>query len=100
MTQVLIPIRARTPAAKLAAGVFRPEQCSMNANCCKNIAWKTFKAFWRAFSTGVVKIMKSTHHDVRVKGEVIASLGCLLEQASVLVLRMRNVYDKVERTGP
>ena len=45
---------------------------------------------------GLVKIMKSTHHDVRVKGYVIASLGCLLEQVSALVLRMKNVYDKVE----
>ena len=45
---------------------------------------------------GLVKVMKSTHHDVRVKGYVIASLGCLLEQVSALVLRMKNVYDKVE----
>ena len=45
---------------------------------------------------GLVKVMKSTHHDVRLKGHVIASLGCLLEQASALVLRMKNVYDKVE----
>ncbi|MFR8276246.1 MAG: hypothetical protein ACLU98_07890 [Desulfovibrio fairfieldensis] len=43
--------------------------------------------------------MKSTHHDVRVKGYVIASLGCLLEQASNLVLRMRNVYDRMERVS-
>ena len=48
---------------------------------------------------GVVKIMKSTHHDVRVKGYVIASLGCFLEQASNLVLRMRNVYDRMERVS-
>ena len=45
---------------------------------------------------GLVKVMKNTHHDVRVKGYVIASLGCLLEQASALVLRMKNVYDKLE----
>ena len=44
---------------------------------------------------GLVKVMKNTHHDVRVKGYVIASLGCLLEQVSALVLRMKNVYDKV-----
>ena len=49
---------------------------------------------------GVVKIMKSTHHDVRVKGDAIASLGCLLEQTCSLVLRMRNVYDRVERVRP
>ena len=48
---------------------------------------------------GVVKIMKSTHHDVCLKGYVIASLGCLLEQASNLVLRMRNVYDRMERVS-
>lgn len=46
---------------------------------------------------GVVKVMRSTPHDIRVKGYVIASLGCLLEQASALVLRMRNVYDKMEK---
>lgn len=45
---------------------------------------------------GLVKVMKNTHHDVRVKGYVIASLGCLLEQVSALVLQMKNVYDKVE----
>ena len=45
---------------------------------------------------GLVKVMKNTHHDVRVKGYVIASLGCLLEQVSALVLRMKNVYDKIE----
>ena len=45
---------------------------------------------------GLVKVMKNTHHDVRVKGYVIARLGCLLEQVSALVLRMKNVYDKVE----
>ena len=46
---------------------------------------------------GLVKIMKNTRHDSRVKGYVIVSLGGLLEQASSLVLRMRNVYDKIER---
>lgn len=45
---------------------------------------------------GLVKVMQNTHHDARVKGYVIASLGCLLEQVSALVLRMKNVYDKVE----
>jgi len=45
---------------------------------------------------GLVKVMKNTHHDVRVKGYVIASLGCLLAQVSILVLWMKNVYDKVE----
>lgn len=48
---------------------------------------------------GLVKIMKTTPHNIRVKGYVIASLGCLLEQASALALRMRNVYDKLERVG-
>ena len=46
---------------------------------------------------GFVKAMKNTRHDARVKGYVIVSLGGLLEQASSLLLRMRNVYDKVER---
>jgi len=48
---------------------------------------------------GVVKIMKTTPHNIRVKGYVIASLGCLLEQASALTLRMRNLYDKLEKVG-
>lgn len=48
---------------------------------------------------GLVKVMKNTHHDVRVKGYVIASLGCLLEQACALVLRMRNVYGGMERVS-
>ncbi|MBB5142434.1 ATPase [Desulfovibrio intestinalis] len=49
--------------------------------------------------TGVVKVMRSTPHNMRMKGYVIASLGCLLEQASALVLRMRNVYGKMEKVG-
>ena len=44
---------------------------------------------------GLVKLMQSVHKDVRVKGYVIASLGAQLDHASALVLRMRNVYDKV-----
>lgn len=46
---------------------------------------------------GLVKLMKSVHADMRVKGQVINSLGCLLEQASSLVLRMSHVYAKVRR---
>ena len=46
---------------------------------------------------GLVKIMKSVHKDVRVKGYVISSLGAQLDHASALVLRMRNVYEKVAR---
>ena len=44
---------------------------------------------------GLVKIMRSVHKDVRVRGYVIASLGAQLDHASALVLRMRNVYDGV-----
>ena len=44
---------------------------------------------------GLVKLMQSVHRDVRVRGYVIASLGMQLEHASSLVLRMRNIYDKV-----
>ena len=47
---------------------------------------------------GLVKIMKSVHPEVRLKGYVVSSLGCLLEQASILALRMRNVYNEVELT--
>ena len=45
---------------------------------------------------GLVKLMKSVHADVRVRGYVISSLGCLLEQASALLLRMRNLYTNVQ----
>ena len=74
----------------------------MSASCWNTITRKTFAAFWPKpmLLAGVVKIMKSTHHDVRVKGDAIASLGCLLEQTCSLVLRMRNVYDRVERVRP
>lgn len=49
--------------------------------------------------TELVRLMKNTRHDARVKGYVIVSLGCLLEQACALVLRMRNVYGGVEKIG-
>ena len=45
---------------------------------------------------GLVKVMKSVSRDVRVRGHVIVSLGRLLDQVSALLLRMKNVYDKVE----
>ena len=45
---------------------------------------------------GLVKLMKSVHPDARMRGHVVASLGSVLEQASSLVLRMQNVYDRVE----
>ena len=47
---------------------------------------------------GLVKTMKSVHPDARLKGYIVSSLGCLLEQASILALRMRNVYSEVELT--
>ena len=46
---------------------------------------------------GLVKIMQSVHKDVRVRGHVISSLGAQLDHASALLLRMRNVYDRVVR---
>ena len=49
---------------------------------------------------GLVKLMKSVHADVRVKGHVINSLGYLLEQACALVLRMNHLYAKVQRVEP
>ena len=45
---------------------------------------------------GLVKTMKSVHSDARLRGNVVASLGCLLEHASSLILRMQNVYANVE----
>ena len=44
---------------------------------------------------GLVKVMRSVHKDVRVKGYVISSLGAQSDHASALVPRMRNVYEGV-----
>lgn len=46
---------------------------------------------------GLVKVMKSTHSDARLRGRSVSSLGSLLEQVSSLLVRMRNLYEKVER---
>lgn len=46
---------------------------------------------------GLVKVMKSTHPDARLRGYSVSSLGSLLEQVSSLLVRMRNLYEKVER---
>ena len=45
---------------------------------------------------GIVKLMKSAHPETRMNGQIISSLGCLLEQVSILTLRMQNVYTSVE----
>ncbi len=46
---------------------------------------------------GLVKVMMSTHPDARLRGRSVSSLGASLEQVVALLVRMRNVYDKVER---
>ena len=46
---------------------------------------------------GVVKLMQSTHKDVRLRGNVLISLGALLDQAAALVTRMMHVYSRLER---
>lgn len=46
---------------------------------------------------GLVKVMKSTHPDARLRGRSVSSLGLLLEQVSSLLVRMRNLCEKVER---
>ncbi len=46
---------------------------------------------------GLVKIMRSTHPETRLRGHVVASLGASLEQVVALLVRMRHVYAKVER---
>lgn len=46
---------------------------------------------------GLVKVMKSTHPDARLRGRSVSSLGSLLEQVSSLLVRMRNLYERVER---
>ncbi len=46
---------------------------------------------------GLVKVMMSTHPDARMRGHVVSSLGASLDQVVALLVRMRNVYDKMER---
>lgn len=46
---------------------------------------------------GVVKLMQSTHKDVRLRGYVLISIGALLDQVTALVTRMMNVYSRLER---
>lgn len=46
---------------------------------------------------GLLKVMKSTHPDARLRGRSVSSLGSLLEQVSSLLVRMRNLYERVER---
>ena len=46
---------------------------------------------------GLVKTMKSIHPEARFRGSALSSLGCLLEQAATLALRMRNVYANIKR---
>lgn len=46
---------------------------------------------------GVVRLMQSTHKDVRLRGNVLISLGALLDQTAALVTRMLNVYSRLER---
>lgn len=46
---------------------------------------------------GMVKRMKNTHPDARLRGHSVCSLGSLLEQVSSLLLRMCNVYGNIER---
>lgn len=46
---------------------------------------------------GLVKVMKSTHPEARLRGRSVSSLGSLLEQVSSLLVRMRNLYERVER---
>ena len=46
---------------------------------------------------GIVKIMITTRGDVRLPGNLVSSLGLLLDRVSGLLLHMRHVYEKVER---
>ncbi len=46
---------------------------------------------------GLVKVMTSTHPEARLRGRSVSSLGASLEQVVALLVRMRNVYDKMER---
>jgi len=44
---------------------------------------------------GLIRIMQNVPKDARVKGYVISSLGSQLDHAAALLLRMRNVYERV-----
>lgn len=46
---------------------------------------------------GVVKLMQSTHKDVRLRGSVLISIGALLDQVAALVTRMMHVYSRLQK---
>ena len=46
---------------------------------------------------GVVKLMQNTPNDVRLRGNVLISIGALLDPVAALVTRMMNVYSRLER---
>lgn len=77
---------------------FPPASVNMERELLRKYRAQDFQGLLEEVHTllvGLVKLMQSVHKDVRVRGYVISSLGAQLDHASALVLRMRNVYDKV-----
>lgn len=77
---------------------FPPASINMERELLRKYRAQDFQGLLEEVHTllvGLVKLMQSVHKDVRVRGHVISSLGAQLDHASALVLRMRNVYDKV-----
>ena len=46
--------------------------------------------------SGLIKILKNNQPNARIKGNVLCSLGSLLEQIASLLLGMRNVYANIK----
>lgn len=77
---------------------FPPASVNMERELLRKYRAQDFQGLLEEVHTllvGLVKVMKSVHKDVRVKGYVISSLGAQIDHASALVLRMRHVYEKV-----
>ena len=91
----------RKPEGETRCYWFSPAAVRHERDLLQKYRAKDFRALLEEMNTllvGLVKTMKSVHPDARLKGYVVSSLGCLLEQASILALRMRNVYNEVELT--
>ena len=89
---------ARQNSGETRSFYFPPTSVSMERELLQRYHAENFQGLLGEVHTllvGLVKVMKSVHKDVRVKGYVISSLGAQIDHTSALVLRMRNVYEKV-----
>ena len=88
----------RDQAGETRSFYFPPSSINMEKDLFQRYHAKDFQGLLEEahnLLVGLVKVMKSVHKDVRVNGYVISSLGSQIDHASALILRMRNVYEKV-----